>query len=112
MPLPMMAGDPATMMSQPGMQQQGPSAPPGPMAEPAAGGTVDPQAQQRGVVQLISQAQSGFLEVLSAIAQQNPALAKAVNALANAVTTGVRDLTREVIATGQVPEPPAPMTVR
>jgi hypothetical protein len=109
MPLPMMAGDPATMLMQPGMQ--GPAAAPDLMGG-APATTVDPREQQRGVMQVLAQVLSTATETLSTLAQQNPSMAKSLQTAVQAINAAIGNVVREAQQASNVPEPQAPATVR
>jgi hypothetical protein len=125
MPLPMMAGDPAGMLLQPGMMggpppgvdpTQGAPPPPGAMVGPPAGtpGTLpqaDPRAQARGAVELVSQAKATFQSQMEALVSQFPGASQSTQQLMLMIDKGVGDIVRTILMTLQAPEPPAPATI-
>lgn len=107
MPLPMMAGDPATMMNQPGM-----GAPPAPASNQPTPQMVDPKQQARGGVELISQLQTTVRAQLEGLARQFPGVAESANQAAQLFDRALQQIVRDIIATVQTPEPEAPPIVR
>lgn len=121
MPLPMMAGDPASMMQQPGMAPPAPStaAPPPGVSPPGAPSpdpqgsaqVVDPAQQMRGAVELISQAKTAFASTMEGLASQFPASAKSANQAVLVMNQAMQAVVRDILQAMQNPEPAAPVTL-
>lgn len=105
----MMAGDPAGMLMQPGMQGGAP--PPGAMTEQPPQ-TVDPKQQARGAVETISQLQSSISDQIEGLARQFPAAAKSAQQVVQVMNRALQDLVRDIIQGVQMPEPEGPRVVR
>jgi len=116
MPLPMMAGDPATMLMQPGMQGAPPPTPasasmlPGGGVPPDQGSPTqaDPRSQARGAVELVSQVRTTVTSQLEGLARQFPGAAKSANQAALMLDRALQDVVRDILSTLQTPEPAAP----
>src|SRR5262245_19957621 len=108
MPLPMMAGDPAGMLLQPGMQ----GAPtPGPMTGAPTPTPVDPKQQVRGAVELVSQLHTSVSDQLEGLARQFPMAAQSAQQLVQLFNRALQDLVRDIVQGVQMPEPEAPRRV-
>lgn len=107
MPLPVMTGDPSTLMDQPGLSAPPPEGP-GTGSTPEA----DPKAQVKGAIEASSQLRSASQQQLSAIATQFPSVSQDAQELMKLLDQGIQRLVKKLISTVQMPEPQAPPAVR